>query len=441
MSKLPTFRLSTLALLLGATLPAGAVEIYADADTRLQGNLEAAFGIFNSRENYAPSGRLEEGRSSWREGYVKYGLSFEQGLAGMGNSYGAFSMLSSATWGDGDAAGFSDGSERTTKVEDAYLGWRSGSLFEALGEDGMDFSFGRQNVMVGDGFLINGDALNIGKGLADGEFNRGGAYYLAARKAFDQTAVLRLGGQQGWRGDLMWLKSDNRAQAKTELYVGTLEHVADAGTVGLTFIRTRDVDERYASPAQLEREGMKTYSLRGAGSAGVENLSLSGEYAFQDRDQGNDEKAWYLEAGWTFADVAWSPSVTYRYSRFSEGYDPLFYGFSRGFGTWFQGEVAGNYAGPFNSNSGVHHVGLRANPLENLSVGVLWFDFDTLDRDRGDFSGRELNLYAEWGLTENLVVMPVVGLYQPKKSAEEGGTQLGNNDRNLYSQLVFAFQF
>ena len=441
MSKLPTFRLSTLALLLGAALPAGAVELYADADTRLQANLEAAFGIFHSRENYALSGRLQEGSSSWREGYLKYGLSFDQGLGAAGSSYGAFSLLSSATWGDGDAAGFTDGSERTTKIEDAYLGWRSGALFEALGENGVDVSFGRQNVMVGDGFLINGDALNIGKGLADGEFNRGGSYYLAARKAFDQTAVLRLGGQQGWRGDLMWLKSDNRAQAKTELYVGTLEHVADAGTVGLTFIRTRDVDEHYASPAQLEREGMKTYSLRGAGNAGVENLSLSGEYAWQDRDQGSDEKAWYLEAGWTFADVAWSPSVTYRYSRFSEGYDPLFYGFSRGFGTWFQGEVAGNYAGPFNSNSGVHHVGLRASPLENLSVGALWFDFDTLDRDRGDFSGRELNLYAEWGLTENLVVMPVVGLYQPKKSAEEGGTQLGNNDRNLYSQLVFAFQF
>ncbi len=441
MSKLPTFRLSTLALLIGAALPAGAVELYADADTRVQANLDAVFGLFHSRENYAPSGRLQEGSSSWREGYVKYGLSFEQGLAGVGNSYGAFSLLSSATWGDGDAAGFSDGSERTTKIEDAYLGWRSGNLFEALGEDGVDVSFGRQNVMVGDGFLINGDALNIGKGLADGEFNRGGAYYLAARKAFDQTAVLRLGGQQGWRGDLMWLKSDNRAQAKTELYVGTLEHVADAGTVGLTYIRTRDVDERYASPSQLERKGMDTYSLRAAGNAGVENLSLSGEYARQDRDRGHDENAWYLEAGWTFADVAWSPTLSYRYSRFSEGYDTLFYGFSRGYGTWFQGEVAGNYAGPFNTNSRVHHVGLRATPLENLSVGVLWFDFDTLDRERGDFSGRELNLYVEFGLTENLVVMPVVGLYQPKKSAEEGGAQLGNNDRNLYSQLVFAFQF
>lgn len=441
MSKLPTFRLSTFALLIGAALPAGAVELYADADTRVQANLEAVFGLFHSRENYAPSGRLQEGSSSWREGYVKYGLSFEQGLAGVGNSYGAFSMLSSATWGDGDAAGFSDGSERTTKIEDAYLGWRSGDLFEALGEDGVDVSFGQQNVMVGDGFLINGDALNIGKGLADGEFNRGGAYYLAARKAFDQTAVLRLGGQHGWRGDLMWLKSDNRAQAKSELYVGTLEHVADAGTVGLTYIRTRDVDERYASPSQLERKGMETYSLRAAGNAGVENLSLSGEYAWQGRDRGHDENAWYLEAGWTFADVAWSPALSYRYSRFSEGYDTLFYGFSRGYGTWFQGEVAGNYAGPFNTNSRVHHVGLRATPLENLSVGVLWFDFDTLDRERGDLSGRELNLYAEFGLTENLVMMPVVGLYQPKKSAEEGGAQLGNNDRNLYSQLVFAFQF
>jgi hypothetical protein len=441
MSKLPSFRLSTLALLLGAALPAGAVELYADDDTRLNADLEAVFGIFNSRENYAPSGRLGEGSSSWREGYVKYGLSFEQGLAGLGNSYGALSMVSSATWGDGDAAGFSDGSERTTKIEDAYIGWRSGTLFEALGEDGVDVSFGRQSVMVGDGFLINGDALNIGKGLADGEFNRGGAYYLAARKTFDQTAVLRLGGQQGWRGDLMWLKSDNRAQAKTELYVGTLEHVADAGTVGLTYIRTRDVDERYASPSQLQRKDMETYSLRAAGNAGVENLLLSGEYAMQDRDQGADENAWYLEAGWTFADVAWSPTLSYRYSRFSEGYDTLFYGFSRGYGTWFQGEVAGNYAGPFNTNSRVHHVGLRASPLENLSVGALWFDFDTLDRERGDFSGRELNLYAEWGLTENLVVMPVVGLYQPKKSAENGGAQLGNNDRNLYSQLVFAFHF
>ncbi|MNZ32662.1 hypothetical protein D3C78_499940 [compost metagenome] len=440
MRKSSLLRLSTLALMIGAS-NAGAYELYADDDAHLNANLEAVFGIFHSQENYVPSGTLSEGSSSWREGYIKYGLSFDQGLAGAGTAYGAFGFLSSGTWGDGDAAGFSDGSERTTKIEDASLGWRSGNLFPALGEDGVDFSFGRQNIMVGDGFLINGDALNLGAGVADGEFNRGGGYYLAARKNFDQTAVLRLGGKEGWRSDLMWLKSDNRAQAKSEMVVGTLEHVAEAGTVGLTYIDVTDVDEEFASPIQLDRRDMKTYSLRAQGNAGVENLFLSGEYAHQDKKDVDSEDAWYLEAGWTFSDVAWKPSVNYRYSRFSENYDTLFYGFSRGYGTWFQGEVAGNYSGPFNSNSAIQHVGFKVSPLENLNLGVLFFDFDTLDKDLGNTDGRELDLYAEWGATENLMVMPVIGIYQPDKSAEEGGTQLGNDNTNLYSQLVFAFMF
>lgn len=441
MQKSPILRLSTLALLVGAATQVGAYELYADDDSHLNANLEAVFGVFHSQENYALSGRLDKGSSSWREGYIKYGLSGDQNLAGAGTGYGAFSLLSSGTWGDGDAAGFSDGSERTTKIEDAYLGWRSANLFTALGEDGVDLSFGRQNIVIGDGFLIQGDALNLGHGLAEGEFNRGGAYYLAARKSFDETAVLRLGGKDGWRSDLMWLKSDNRGQAKTEMYVGTLEHVADAGTVGLTYINTTDVDEEFASPAQLERDGMKTYSLRAAGNAGVDNLFLSGEYAKQDKPHTATEDAWYLEAGWTFTETLWSPSVSYRYSRFSEGYDTLFYGFSRGYGTWFQGEVAGNYAGPFNSNSRIQKVGLKVSPLENLTIGALWFDFDTIDRDLGNTDGREFDLYAEWGVTEHLVVMPVIGLYQPDKSADQGGTQLGGNDSNLYSQLVFATFF
>ncbi|MND43526.1 hypothetical protein D3C80_343220 [compost metagenome] len=441
MLRSPLFRLSTLALLIGATAQVGAYELYADDDTHLNADLEAVFGFFHSQENYAITGSKSEGSSSWREGYAKYGISFDQGLAGAGTGYGKFNLLSSGTWGDGDAAGFTDGSERTTKIEDAYLGWRSGQLLEALGEDGVDFSFGRQNVMIGDGFLINGDALNLGKGLADGEFNRGGAYWLAARKAFDQTAVLRLGGKDGLRGDLMWLKSDNRAQAKTEMLVGNLEHVSEAGTLGLTAIDISDVDEEFASPFQAERDGMKTYSVRGQGNAGVENLFLSGEYAWQDKKDVDDENAWYLEAGWTFSDVAWSPSVSYRYSRYSEGFDPLFTGFSRGYGTWFQGEVASNYAGPFNSNTQIHHVALKVTPLENLSVGALWFDFNTLDRDLGNFDGRELDLYAEWAVSDNLIVMPVVGLYQPDRSAEEGGTQLGGDDSNLYSQLVFVTLF
>lgn len=110
----------------------------------------------------------------------------------------------------------------------------------------------------------------------------------------------------------MWLKSDNRAQAETELAIATLEHIAEPGTLGLTYIRGLDVNERFATSAQIERDGMDTVSLRGTGSLGVENLNLSFEYVTQDRRSGR-ENAWYLEGSWTFADVPWSPTATYRY--------------------------------------------------------------------------------------------------------------------------------
>ncbi|WP_374438935.1 hypothetical protein [Pseudomonas panipatensis] len=441
MTRTHALRPTLLALLLASGGSASAYSLYSTDDTHLDANLTAVFALFHSQQRYNQTGTLSEGASSWQEGFIKYGLSGDQRLGDAGSVYGAFAMLSSATWGDGDAAGFTDGSERTSKIEDAYAGWRSGKLFPLLGEDGIDLSAGRQNIVVGDGFLIDGDALNLGKGLADGQYDRGGAYYLAGRRSFDETAVLRLGGKQGWRGDVMRLKSDNPAQAKPELYVGTLEHVADAGTLGLTYIDITDIDENFASSAQLQRKDMKTYSLRGQGNAGIQNLFLSGEYAWQDKRHAEDENAWYLEAGWTFAETPWKPYVSYRFSRFSEGYDPLFYGFSRGFGTWFQGEVAGNYAGPFSSNTRVHNIGAKINPLDNLDVGLQWFDFHTLNNDLGNLSAHELDLYADWIVNTHLTITPLIGLYQPKKSSDNGGSQTGNNDSNLYSQLIFSTTF
>ena len=50
-----------------------------------------------------------------------------------------------------------------------------------------------------------------------------------------------------------------------------LEHVADAGTLGVSWIRGLDVDRRYAQIMGLEhRDGMDTYSLR-RGSLGVKD--------------------------------------------------------------------------------------------------------------------------------------------------------------------------
>lgn len=420
---------------------AQAHELYNNEGRVLNADLEALFGVFHSDESYAVGGNRQPGSSAWRESYVKYGLSASQALGAAGTAYGAFNLVSSRTWGDGDAAGLTLGSERRTGVEDAYLGWRSGDLFPALGKDGVDVSAGRQTLTLGDGFLIQGDPVNLGKVDLGANFNRGGAYYLAARKAFDRTAVLRLGGSEGLRGDLMWLKSDNHYQADTELAIANLEQVGEAGTLGISWIRGLDVDRRYASILGLqERDGMDTVSLRGRGSLGVKDLEVAAEYVTQDKRSGR-ENAWYLEGAWTFSEVPWSPTATYRYSRFSNAFDPLFYGASRGYGTWFQGEVAANYAGPFNSNSQVHHVGLKATPRENLALGALYFDFDTLDKARGNLGGRELDLYVEWMVNEHLLISPLLGFYKPDRSADNGGLQLGSSDTSTYLQLLVGTFF
>ncbi|KFX68939.1 hypothetical protein TMS3_0115755 [Pseudomonas taeanensis MS-3] len=420
---------------------ASALELSNQGDSVLNADLEAIFTAIRSSENYDLVGNRSKGSSSWREGYIKYGLSGGQGLAGNGTLYGAFNLLSSGTWGDGDAAGLTEGSERRTAVEDAYLGWQSGNLVPWLGEDGVDISGGRQIVTLGDGFLIQGDPVSVGDVDLGADFDRGGAYYLAGRKAFDQTAVLRLGGSQGWRGDLMWLKSDNRFQAETELAVANLEQVGELGTLGISWIRGLDVNQRFAEIIGLqERDGMDTVSLRGRGGLGVENLELAGEYVTQNKHSGR-ENAWFLESAWTFADLAWSPTASYRYSRFSEVFDPLFYGLSRGYGTWFQGEVAANYAGPFNSNTQVHHVSLKAAPRENLTLGALYFDFNSLEENLGNLGGRELDLYAEWLVNDHLLISPLLGFYKPDRSSEQGGLQLGGNSTNTYLQLVLGTFF
>ncbi len=423
-----------------ASLMAGTTQAYTlyDQDgTELNLDIEAIYGVFSSDKNYATLGEKTEGSSDWQEGYIKYGLSGSHAFGTGSSVYAGLNLVSSGTWGDGDAAGFTNGSERETELEDAYLGWRSGSLVPALGQDGLDISYGRQNFVIGDGFLVNGDALNFGNAF-DGSLNRGGGYWLAPRKAFDQTAILRIGGTDGLRADLFWLESDNLAQAETEVAGINAEYIIPEGTFGLTYIEGLGVNELYGYDY---RDGQQTVSLRYQGNAGVENLFLSAEFVTQNQGKTNvsgapDADAWYLEAGWTFVDLPWSPSVNYRYASFDEGFDPLFYGFNRGYGTWFQGEVGGSYAGPFNSGADIHHLAVRATPTETLSLGALYFNFG--DTQAGVMDGQELDLYAEWVVTPNLILSPLVGFYKPDNSIS---TQLGDDDTNVYAQVLAIVPF
>jgi hypothetical protein len=437
----PVFWVLTSQLIIPSAL---AVSLSSGPDYELNGDLEIAAGVFSSDRNYLYD--TDRGGALWQEGYIKFGVSGHYMLNGEATTYGAVNVLSSGTWGDGDAGGFTSGNERRTDLEDAYIGFRSGNLLPALGTNGLDVSFGRQNFVIGDGFLINGDALNLGDNLNGGglDFDRGGAYWLAARKAFDRTAIARIGGDSGIRSDLFWLDSDNNAQADTELAGINLEYVAPYGTFGLMHINGLDVDDNYAQALGLSnRDGQKTTSLRYQGNAGTEQLFLSGEIVTQDQGDASrpDAEAWYLEAGWSFSEVTWAPEVSARFSQFDEGFDPLFYGFNRGYGTWFQGEVAANYAGPFNTDTDVLHLGVKAYPTSKLAVGALFFDFSDTNQGTGTLDSQELDLYAEWAVRENLFISPVIGFYKPENSAANGGSQYQDDDLNTYAQIIAVIGF
>ena len=424
---------------------AHAYELYKTERAELNADLNAVFGVFHSEESYAQI-RTSSGSQSWQEGFVKYGLSGSYALKSGTQVYGAARLISTASWGDGDAAGFTTGSESRTNFEDAFVGWKSGNAFSALGKNGIDISVGRQTYTIGSGFLVYGDALNFGKGfdqLAPHSLDRGGAYYLAARESFDNTAILRLGQSKNLRGDIFWLDSDNEGQAETKLAGVNAEYErSHYGTLGLTYLKGLSVNNRLAEfLGYTNRDGQDTFSIRANGSAGVEHLLLAGEYVHQDNGSAGNEKAWYLEAGWTFAATPWKPDIGARYSSFSSGFDPLFYGLSSGYGTWYQGEVAGNYAGPFNTNAEITHLYLNAQPLPSLTLGILFFDFQTKNKRFGNLDATEWDIYAEWEINKHFSVSPLIGFYAPDKSTGQGGVQLGNDDTNTYAQMIVMMSY
>lgn len=419
------------AALVGTPLLGHAYSIVDNETSHLTFSGEAAAGVFKSQERYDDS----DGSPSWQEGYIKYGLSGDKKIAN-GELFGSVSAVSGGTWGDGDAGGATTGDERKTDIEDLFVGYRA---------DQFEVSIGRQPFKVGDGFILNGDALNLGSALdsvaTEITPNRGGGIWIAPRKAFGNTAILRIGGDEGWRSDVYWLQSDNAGQASTEMAGINIENINQYGVVGFLYNQGLSVDKKESNFFELDkRDGQKTMSLRYQGNAGVENLFLSSEYVKQ--TQGNNSKdanAWYAEAGWTFADTAWSPSVNYRFTRYDNGYDPLFYGFSRGYGTWFQGEVAANYAGTSGSSidSDIHSINIKANPTEMVTVGAVYVDISNTKNGTGKNDAKELDIWAEWVVNEHLIVSPLVGFYTPKAST----SNQGNTDTNMYTQIFAIMPF
>ena len=413
-------------------------------------DVELGAGYFDTRNTNFGVGRFDiitgenTGDAQWFEAYLKPVITAEYLIGSAGYLYGGVSLIAGLTRGDGDAGGFTNGTEDDIDNEYLYIGWNSGGLFsESLGEEAISLSFGRQDYHIGNGFLIQ-----------DGNFDQlsKGTYWLAPRTAFDNTALLKV-KTQDVAADFFYLESDSD-QDNTDLAGFDLRYnTSESGSIGFTYFHILDADIHFYGP----RDGMDVYSIRAndINFQRLNNFLFSGEYVSQSGsgDDGKiDADAWYLQGSYTFSDASWSPTISYRYSEFSgdpdntdnvsENFDPLFFGESTGWGTWYQGEIAGEYL-LFNSNQTTHMVQLNATPNESLSVGAIYYKFDLQEKNYygtavSDKSfADEINIYADWTINDALYLSALYGVAFPGRGAADAFG--GNEPYHLFEVAFFAY--
>ncbi len=383
-----------------------------------------------------------DGDPSWAELQLTPWLGFTT----TSKVYGNLSVVGATTFFDGDPAAFARGGDGSVDFETAQLGWRSGAATEDMERPVIDFSFGRQTLDIGDGFLID-----------DGNFDlrQDGATWLVPRQAFEGTAVARI-DYRALHADLFYLESDPDNDSAT-LAGGNLEYqFTRGGHVGLLYANIFDT----ATPRLVGvREGMDVLSVRvnDLRFHVLPQLAWWGE-ATRESGEGRfgriDASAWYGEAIYHFGHLPWQPRLSYRYAWFSgdanpgdnvrRDFDPLFYGFDkRGLGTWFQGEAAGGWL-LFNNNQRNHLVHLAANPLPQITVGVIGGSFFLVERNfrgtpvNGDHFGDEFNLYTDWVINSTTSLSVGYAVLFAGEAAIQG---IGDDEDFHLLEMALSFSF
>ncbi|HET6519892.1 MAG TPA: alginate export family protein, partial [Geminicoccaceae bacterium] len=366
----------------------------------------------------------------WIEAAFEAGLDGNLGLNDYGALYGRFSVVGTATRGGIDLAGSNadDGSLDDLAVENAFVGWRSGDLLPALGGDAVDLSVGRQDYLVGTGFLF-GDA---------GADDRG-AVWLSPRDAFDFAGIARV-TVGSLTGEAVYLTPNDRPDSGTELAGINLDYaIGDVAALGAGYFNVFSSD----IPT---RDGMDVFDLRATLGPGLlGGLVLAGEIAYEDNGDALEAYGYYGEIGYQLDELRWTPYVSYRYASFSgddpdtpesEDFDPLFYG-STDWGTWFQGEILGEFV-LLNSNLESHTLRLQLAPTEAVALNLLYHFFrldepESFGVTEADFA-HEVNLIADWAVTDNLALTGVVGVTVP----EDGAEQFTGGDETWAHFMLFA---
>jgi len=416
----------------------------------LKGHVDASAAYFQTGNTNFGAGRFDfftgenTGDAYSFEAVLEAGIKADYDLKNWGGFYGGISALAVATEGDGDAGGVTT-DKSDLDLENLYIGWRSGEMFaDSLGQDALKVSYGRQELQIGSGLLIY-----------DGNYDMHdkGAYWLAPRSAFKRAGLVQL-DTENYHGDLFYLKSDY-TQEHTELVGINFERKnVLTGSVGASYMHILDSQQGLFG---LVRDEMDIYTARFSeiSASLIPELDFWGQYTYQGGQgkQGKIEaEGWFLEAKYSFSELPWTPSISYRYSSFSgdndstdntsNNFDPLFYGFSRGWGTWYQGEIVGSYL-LFNSNQRTQMLHLNASPTENLNIGAMYFNFKLDERNfyGAPVSNRnfanEINLYADLTLSDNVSISALYGVALPEEGAKDA---FGDNKAyQLFEMMLYVY--
>ncbi|MFN0190446.1 MAG: alginate export family protein [Aestuariivirga sp.] len=386
------------------------------------------------------------GYHDWLEGFVHAGL---YGITPLSDSVYAYGGISAIVSGSAGQELFTDETRSYLGLEDAYAGIVGGTTTEKGDRLVVNASIGRQRFSIGDGFLIINSAAN-GSDRAALQSN--------PRWASDLLAL----GQVKYNNtkfEAFYFDPDELplVDSKTEIVGANLEtRLGNQLDLGATFLYVPDSDFGYfTTTGSFSRKGLEVYDARlrwQPNPAGMSGPFVAAEAAFQ-RNSNFDMAAYgfFGEAGYSFADGPWSPTISYRYAQFSgddlstsrfERWDPLFSG---GTGEqWVQGI---NHFKVFqDSNLIAHRIQARLRPTPQIElVPQLWlFQAESTTNLGGNPAlsflgskdlGIEVNMSAKYFMSQNVLIQESVAATFPGEAVEKA---FGSDGAPWLSAMMFV---
>jgi hypothetical protein len=409
--------------------PAGADAPPTRLEWRFGADLIGA-GFANSNAYFGESqSYLGDEIGQWSEWGLEPQASFRM-PAGVGTAFGGLSVVATNTLGN-DASGLTVGIQDASEVtlEQAHLGWTATEPFDAFEGETLTVTIGNLDYSIGSGLIVD-------DGGSDG--GEHGGWYLGMRKAFREALLVQLETEAltlegfrlanrpragGTQGDLLGVNGEFRFRPDHAVGVSVL-------SVDTT---TNSVDRLLVLSGRFDR-------------APATGFGVSAELV-SERNQQIEASGGFAQVSYAPPAMRWSPTFAYRYAAFS-GDDPataiderfreVAYGYTD-YGTWYQGEVTGNY--PLgNGNLRSHMLRMTLAPRETVTVNLIYYRF-SFDEPASfgatsDDWGDELDLTIDWEVDDRLSLAGVLRVLAPGRAATE---IVGGDDEWLYTMLSAAY--